>query len=145
MAWFTGMTGFSGDGRTPGARELADAAYVSLLTWRRSGKAVATPVWCAADGDDYFIFSAGEAGKVKRVRAGSTAALALCDVRGRLASGYAPADARILTSATDIARALSALRRKYGWQMGVADLLSRCTGRFARRAYLAVRLRSEPA
>lgn len=134
-----------GDGPEPGAQALAEAPYLSLVTWRRSGQPVATPVWCAPDGQEFFIFSAGDAGKVKRIRAGSAAALAICDVRGRVSSGYVQGTARILSSQADIARALAALRRKYGWQMRVADLLSRCTGRLGRRAYLAVRLESEPA
>ncbi|HAR31087.1 MAG TPA: PPOX class F420-dependent oxidoreductase [Gammaproteobacteria bacterium] len=133
-----------GDGPEPGAQALAEAPYLSLVTWRRSGRPVATPVWCALDRDEFFIFSAGDAGKVKRIRAGSAAAVAICDVRGRVSSGYVRGTARILSSQADITRALTALRRKYGWQMLVADLLSRCTGRFARRAYLAVRLGSEP-
>jgi uncharacterized protein len=126
------------------SNELVEAPYLSLVTWRRSGQPVATPVWCARDGDEFFIFSAGDAGKVKRIRGGSAAALAICDVRGRVSSGYVRGTARILSSQADIARALTALRRKYGWQMRVADLLSYCTGRFARRAYLAVRPGSEP-
>ena len=132
------------EGEQPGANELAEAPYLSLVTWRRSGQPVATPVWCAPDGDEFFIFSAGDAGKVKRIRGGSAAALATCDVRGRVSSGYVQGTVRILSSQADIARALAALRRKYGWQMRVADLLSYCTGRFARRAYLAVRPGSEP-
>ena len=38
--------------------ELATARYVNLATFKRSGEAVETPVWCAADGDELFVFSA---------------------------------------------------------------------------------------
>lgn len=30
--------------------ELGDPAYVSLMTFRKSGVAVAVPVWCALEG-----------------------------------------------------------------------------------------------
>ena len=36
------------------------------------------------------------------------------------------------------ARALAALRAKYGWQMRVADLFSTLTGRIHRRAWIEI-------
>ena len=126
--------------QVPDAAALARAPYVSLVTYRRSGAAVATPVWCAADGDDFFVFSAGDAGKMKRLRVGQRAACAICDVRGKRLSGERPARAEIITAEDDVARALAALRRKYGWQMWLADTLSRLTGKMSRRGYIRFRL-----
>lgn len=127
----------------PSAEALASAPYVSLATFRRSGARVATPVWCAADGEDFYFFSAGAAGKVKRLRNGDRAELAICDVRGRLLGGWRAARAVVLEEPQEIRRALAALHRKYGWQMWLADLGSRLTGKYHRRAYLRARL--EPA
>jgi len=126
--------------RAPTAADLATAPYVSFATFRRSGARVATPVWCAADGGDYFIFSAGNAGKIKRLRNGASAQLAVCDVRGALRSQFVDATAEVLRDPDEMARALAALRRKYGWQMWLADLGSRLSGRFAQRAYIRVTL-----
>jgi PPOX class probable F420-dependent enzyme len=64
--------------------ELADATYVSFATFRKTGAAVPTPVWCAEDGGDFYIFSAGNAGKVKRLRNSDRAQMAVCDVRGKV-------------------------------------------------------------
>ncbi|HEY5645057.1 MAG TPA: PPOX class F420-dependent oxidoreductase [Pseudomonadales bacterium] len=119
---------------------LASAPYVSLETFRRSGVGVATPVWCAAEGGAVYVFSAGEAGKVKRLRNGDRARLAACDVRGRLLGAWHDARAVLVDDPAEIERALAALRRKYGWQMGLADLGAKLTGRFARRAYIRVEL-----
>ena len=47
---------------------LDQAAYFSLATFRKSGVAVETPVWFAGDKQTYYVFSAGQAGKVKRLR-----------------------------------------------------------------------------
>ena len=47
---------------------LDDARYVNLATFRRTGARVATPVWAAAAGDKLYIFTEGDAGKVKRLR-----------------------------------------------------------------------------
>ena len=73
--------------------ELAGAPYVSLSTYRKTGAPVDTPVWCAADGDDFFVFSAGNAGKVKRLRNSPRARLAVCDVRGGLLGDWHDAEA----------------------------------------------------
>lgn len=40
------------------------------LTVRRSGAEVRTPVWFAAMDGKVYVFTAGESGKVKRVRGG---------------------------------------------------------------------------
>jgi len=124
----------------PTAADLARAPYVSFATFRRSGARVATPVWCAADAGHYYIFSAGNAGKVKRLRNGNRAQLAVCDVRGALKSGFVDGTAEVLSDSGESARALAALRRKYGWQMWVADLGSRLSGRYNQRAYMRVTL-----
>ena len=48
--------------------QLATADYFNLATFRKNGNAVATPVWFAPHGDTFYVFSAGDAGKVKRIR-----------------------------------------------------------------------------
>jgi uncharacterized protein len=121
-------------------KDIAAARYVSLATFRRSGAMVATPVWAAVDGDDCFVFSAGDAGKVKRLKNSSEARLAICSVRGQLLGPWQDAQAEIIEDPTQIARALTALRSKYGVQMWLADVLARLSGRMQRRAYIKVRL-----
>jgi uncharacterized protein len=125
---------------SPSAEALTRANYVSLATFRRSGKPVATPVWCAADGDDFYFFSERAAGKVKRLRNSDRARLAVCDLRGRLSSGWTDARAEVVDDPVEIARALTALHRKYRWQMWLADFGSRLTGRYHKRAYIRARL-----
>ncbi len=65
--------------------------YVSLATYRRNGVEVKTPVWIAEKGGLYYVFSAGDAGKVKRIRATPRVRLAACDVRGNLRSDWTEA------------------------------------------------------
>jgi len=130
----------SASSAAPSAATLAKAPYVSLATFRKSGAAVATPVWCAAEGNNFYFFSAASAGKVKRLRNGTRARLAVCDMRGGLLSGWVEANAVVLEDPVETGRALTALRRKYGWQMRLADLGARLTGKFDRRAYLRAQL-----
>jgi len=119
---------------------LAKADYVSLATFRKSGQAVATPVWCAEDQGEYFVFSAGNAGKVKRLRNGNRARLAVCTGRGKVLDPWCDAEAFLIDDEAGIERALAALRRKYGWQMWLADVGSKLTGKFQKRSYIRVRL-----
>ena len=120
--------------------QLRRAPYVSLATFRKTGVPVPTPVWAAPDGNMLYLFSAGAAGKVKRLKNSSRAQVARCDVRGKLLGDWQDANAYIVVDSEEVARALGALRRKYGWRMALADLGSRLTGKFDKRAYLRVEL-----
>ena len=72
----------------PGALlALADERFVSLTTFRRSGEAVPTPVWIAADGDHLVVYTPAGSGKVKRLRHTARVELRPCDRRGRVADG----------------------------------------------------------
>jgi PPOX class probable F420-dependent enzyme len=122
---------------------LGRAPYVSLATFRKSGVAVRTPVWAAPSGRRLYVFSAGNAGKVKRLRNSARAEVAVCDVRGKVLGAWYPAMAIVLEDRDEIEQALLALRRKYGWQMWLADVGARLTGKFERRAYIRVELTGE--
>jgi len=119
---------------------LANARYFSLATFRRSGAMVATPVWFAEDEEVYYVFSAGDAGKVKRLRLGDTAQVAPCDVRGVVSGDWLTAKATLLADGAEIQHALKVLRRKYGWLMRMTDFFSQLSGRFEKRAYIRVEI-----
>jgi len=114
--------------------------YVSLATFRRSGAEVATPVWFAAADGRLYVFTGGESGKVKRLRNSPRARVAPSDSRGRVLGPWQEASARILTESASIDKAHAALRSKYGWQMLVADVGSRLTGRIHKRAWIAIQI-----
>jgi len=114
--------------------------YVSLATFRGNGTAVATPVWFAAGEGRLYVVTEGGSGKVKRLRRSPRARLAPSDARGRVRGEWREGTARILTEPRAIDRAHAALRTKYGWQVWLADALSRLTGRIHRRAWIEIRL-----
>lgn len=120
--------------------QLADADYFSLATFRRNGNAVPTPVWFAQAGDAFYVFSAPDAGKVKRIRLSSRARVAACDVRGKLLGEWMDAKARLVSDADEIRSAYASLHRKYRLQMLIGDFFSKLTGRFDRRQFIAVTL-----
>jgi PPOX class probable F420-dependent enzyme len=115
-----------------------DSRYMNLSTYRKSGVPVDTPVWFAEESGRLYVFSAGNAGKVKRLRNSSRARIAPCDMRGGLLGEWQEAEAVLVNDPAEIARAHSALRKKYGWQMLLTDFFSRLTGRIHQRAFIAV-------
>ena len=110
------------------------------MTFRKSGETVATPVWIARAGERYYVFSEGNAGKIKRLRNNAAVRLADCDIRGRIRGGWIDGRAHVTQDRERIAAAYAALRRKYGWSMRIGDLLSKITGRFNRRAMIEIEL-----
>ena len=118
----------------------ATETYVSLATYRRNGVEVRTPVWIAALAGRYYVFSAGNAGKVKRIRVNSRVRLAACDVRGTVRGGWMDGEARIVSDPALIVAVRAALRKKYGLLMRLTDLMATITGRMQRRAYIEIRL-----
>jgi PPOX class probable F420-dependent enzyme len=113
--------------------EIGRSKYVSLVTYRRDGTAVATPVWHVVKGDELFVVTDADAWKVKRIRKNSRAVVTVCSFRGRIAPGAPSAEgtARLLDEAgTESARTL--LAEKY--------LLSRLGNWFAR----VLRIRRRP-
>ena len=119
--------------------------YVSLATFRRSGKEVRTPVWIAADPGDpqgrrAFVYTNRKSGKVKRIRAGSRARLAACDARGKVHGEWVDAAARLVDDPGESERGFDAIVAKYGWQMKLALLASRVSGRYADRCILGIEI-----
>lgn len=101
---------------------------------------VATPVWAAFEDGTYFIFSAGQAGKVKRLRNSGRARLAKSDLKGKLLGDWQDAEAEVLQDSERIEQALGALRKKYAFQMRLADVGAKLLGKFDKRAYIGVTL-----
>lgn len=118
----------------------AACEYVSLVTFRRNGVEVATPVWIAGHRGQYFVFSEGRAGKVRRLRNNPAVRLAPCDFRGRLRGDWRHGRARLVDDASTLAGAYEALRDKYGWKMKTIDALAKLSGRYGRRAMIEITL-----
>ena len=89
--------------------------YVSLTTFRRDGRAVATPVWFAAMGNEFGVITETNVGKVKRVRNNPAVTITVCDIKGGTAPDAVtyPATARLVTGA-DAVRVRKAIAKKYG-------------------------------
>ncbi len=70
---------------------LGGERYVRLSTFRKSGAAVPTPVWFARLGENLYVVTGRNTGKVKRIRNNPDVTLAPSDFGGRpKASGEDP-------------------------------------------------------
>jgi PPOX class probable F420-dependent enzyme len=127
------------------SQDIGNETYANLSTFRKTGKEVWTPVWLAPDGDRIVVYTNATSGKVKRIRNGGRVRLAPCDVRGRLRGDWVDGQARMLEEPAELDRALAAVVRKYGWQMKLALLASRLSGRYKDRAAIEIRISSAPS
>ncbi|MEU9853275.1 PPOX class F420-dependent oxidoreductase [Streptomyces sp. NPDC047974] len=118
---------------------LAASRYVLLTTFRRDGRAVPTPVWVMRDGDCLAVWSAADAGKVKRIRSSGRVTVAPCDWRGTPKGEPVPGVAE-LPADRDTAHYLDLMKRKYGLVARVGLLGSRLKGPGHRMAGIRVRL-----
>ncbi|GBE63765.1 PPOX class F420-dependent oxidoreductase [Mycobacterium sp. MFM001] len=82
---------------TSGFASLAGHKYALLITYRKNGQGVPSPVWFGCDDADRVYFDTEEAaGKVKRIRKNPEVRLAACDVRGKPLGPPAVGIARVL-------------------------------------------------
>jgi PPOX class probable F420-dependent enzyme len=120
----------------PAGTPLDDERYINLETFKKDGNGVKTPVWAAPLDGRLVVFTDGTSYKVKRLRRDPRIRAAPCDVRGNVKGAWLDGTGRILDDDADKARAMAALRRKYGWQIRVLDVFSWLGRRIGRRAFL---------
>ena len=126
----------------PSFAQLAAERYVSLMTFRRNGNGVATPMWIAEYGGRLYAVTNGTSPKMKRLRLSDRIRLAVCDGRGKVRGEWVDGHARKVEDAAMIERATQALRQKYGWQMAVLRFFSDLFGRGRDRAFLEMTIES---
>jgi len=84
-----------------------------LVTFRRNGRPVPTPVWAAEADGLLYVRSERTAGKIKRLRSDGRLLVAPCTVRGKPLGSPFEATARILPAQEEPV-AERALARRYG-------------------------------
>jgi PPOX class probable F420-dependent enzyme len=120
--------------------DLGDAQYISLLSYKRDGGGVETPVWVAPLDGKLVIFTNRDSFKVKRVGRNPKVRVARCDVRGKLLGPWQDGTCTISTDAAHNERIMAALNAKYGFVASVLNFFSRLVGRDKERAFLEVTL-----
>ena len=114
---------------------LADARFVSLTTFRRSGEAVSTPVWVGRDGEALVVLTPADSGKVRRLRHDPRVEMRPCGRFGAVADGVEPVagTAEVREHPDDVERARATIRRTYPLEsrlvLGIERLVERLRGR----------------
>ena len=122
---------------------LADARFISLTTFRRSGTPVSTPVWVGRDGTSLVVLTPAGSGKVRRLRHDPRVEVAPCGRFGKVRDGVEPvaATAEVREAPADVERARETIRRTYPIEsrivLGIERLVERLRGR-PRTARLAL-------
>lgn len=117
--------------------QFAGQKYLNLESYRKNGKAVATPVWFAEEAGVLYIYSLADAGKVKRIRNDQRVRVVPCDVRGKLNGEWVQARARIVDGA-EAAKGHQLLDEKYGLLKKVGNVFSKLMKR--ERVVIAIEL-----
>jgi hypothetical protein len=110
--------------------------YINLSTQKKDSTLVSTPVWFAQDEDknSFYVFSHGEAGKVKRIRNFSSVKVAICNFRGDLLGEWLSAEAKLLDKDQEesIKLGYRLLNKKYP-SMRILDFFSKLSGNYKKR------------
>ncbi|HKV57027.1 MAG TPA: PPOX class F420-dependent oxidoreductase [Ktedonobacteraceae bacterium] len=124
---------------------LKNARYINLITFRRSGVAVGTPLWFAEYQGILYAQTFPTAGKLKRIRHSARVMVAPCTINGKALGSEIEGQARIVTVEQEIALAEATLAKKYGLTrriyfsaMGALRRLRRQTP--SGRTYIAIEL-----
>jgi PPOX class probable F420-dependent enzyme len=114
--------------------------YVSLLSFKRDGSGVETPVWAAPLDGRLVVFTLKDSFKVKRIRRNPKVRVAKCGVAGKLLGPWHDGTCVLVADPAHEARAYDALNAKYGWQMRLGTLLRSIFGGLDKRCVLEISL-----
>lgn len=115
-------------------RDLDDARYILLTTYKKDGSPAATPVWITGSGGHYVFTTGDKAWKTIGLGRNPNVRVQVCGARGRVRPGTSAYDgtAQVNASIDAIATAERALAAKYGWQFAATKLVDRFKARFGR-------------
>jgi PPOX class probable F420-dependent enzyme len=107
----------------PRSGQIADVRACKrslLVTYRRDGTPVPTPVWAAEAGGRLYVRTERAAGKVKRLRNDSRLLVAPCTVRGKPLGAPLEATARMLPPEEELL-AEQVLAARYGFGRAIFE------------------------
>lgn len=97
---------------TPLPVEIHGQRYISLITFRKNGVGVPTPVWFAEENGKLYVMTSSKLGKYKRIRNNPQVKIAPCTMRGKITGPEFSATARIMR-AEEFAAARQKINAKY--------------------------------
>ena len=92
--------------------EIHGQKYICLITFRRTGDPVSTPLWFAEKDDKLYVKTRRDSGKCKRIRNNPRVRVAPCTISGKVTGPEFEAYARILPEENSVG-ARSVIEKKY--------------------------------
>lgn len=99
--------------------------HILLVTWKKNGDAVPSPVWFAREGEKLFVWTEINAYKAKRLRREPRALVAPCGPTGVPMGDPISARGRVLETDNERRVAASAIRRDWNLAQRVFERISR--------------------
>lgn len=106
---------------------LRQEKYLSLVTRRRDGREVATPMWFVVEGERIYMRTGAASAKVKRIRGNAQVTLAPCTAAGRV-TGTAMRAHAVVADDSLLEPVSRAIKQKYGVMKTIIDLINRLRG-----------------
>lgn len=113
--------GLANTARAGSLEEIRHSRHSLLVTFRRDGTPVATPVWAAESEGALYVRVERGSGKLKRLRRDPRALVAPCTFRGRRTGAPLEAFGRVLAPVHE-RRAERALASRYGFGRRLFEL-----------------------
>lgn len=104
-----------GEPLTTSFHTLRGRSYALLVTYRRNGTAIPTPIWFGLDGDTVYVRTEADSAKVKRIHRSPEVLVAPCTLRGKPLGPPIAGKARVVGPAEEEG-AEQALEANYGLQ-----------------------------
>ena len=104
--------------------KLPEGPYLNLVTFRRDGSEVATPLWFVEIDGMLFAYTIPDSAKVRRLRNNPAARVAPCTVNGKITGPWKEGKAREISDPTRLAEFDRAMVRKYPLGVRVANLFA---------------------
>ena len=92
--------------------EISGQRYINLITFRKNGVAVPTPVWFGEDTGHLYVMTNGKSGKAKRLRNNPEVRIASATIRGKVTGPEFSARVRFMKP-DEFPRARKLINAKY--------------------------------
>ena len=111
--------------------------YMNLVTFRKTGVGVKTPVWFALNGNRLVMYTLGTSGKVKRLRNNPRVQVGPSDARGEPLGTAVEARAHFLQG-KEVKTAEKLLGKKYGLLYTLLNLRRKLSGAKIARVFIKI-------
>jgi len=100
---------------------LETGKYICILTYKKNGDGVSTPVWFIRKDNKIYIRTSNQSGKVKRIKNNNNVSYALCNISGRIKGEWHSGLAKIEPDVNKMI--FSKITEKYGLIAQIINIL----------------------